>query len=810
MNVTDTVRNEGFTLGEVNQGETFGIKSDAAFFDILSNSLYSDPELAVVRETITNALDANKEANSKEPIEVTVDLLRKLFIVKDYGNGIPHEKIHEIYCTYGSSTKRDTTLTGGFGLGCKSPFALVNSFSISNCYNGLRKTYILAKEDGIPKIIKVEGETEDDCTGLTITIPLPSASDRFYHIVRSFLYYSGAHAKLNGTPYNSVTYKGAGYYYVKTNLDASTAYLGIYGSTDFIVKYGYNLYPVKLYEIQNKDSPLKTLYGNLNFFQSVLKDSYLNFLWGYYSADIDKIIEVPANSVDITPNRENLRFTDKTLDTLCNSIQKEINNFIHGINPKIWLDTYKENRLAAFGRYDSILESIYQNRCFTTSKDTNSLCFSSSGKRNLDCIFNAIITDTTGTFNQAEKDLAEYWYLNQAEISKLSYKTSSESPLLQEGLEKWINFEKVFTDILLENGISRYWYGYRKYNVESYTLENFRDRASIIGNKQDNALNPLYKVVILTNYSSYGKGTPLEYFLDKKLPYFSISKLVEGAYRVLVKSPTKAAKIQDDLETNGWYVINVVQEPTKTEKTSVKTQEIIANLQNKDTSYYVTNSARSQLLLKQRYSYSSLYNCFVNSEFIYGSLDNLKRYSSYEVIEMSNVRQVAVLKKNGIKSMEEVVLADIKQMLYSDKNLCLIFSLIDASRHCLENLSFQKNLTHIVWFLCQMPELCERYKLPELDEAQLKNLCLINSCLDTYPEFYEKIKPILITDGRVIKFLNNIHSIMSFNANFVAVINWIHSVMLQLQDKGYDANTRVYNLLVSTLDSLFLVGENDE
>lgn len=809
MNVTDTVRNEGFTLGEVNQGETFGIKSDAAFFDILSNSLYSDPELAVVRETLTNALDANKEANSKEPIEVTVDLLKKLFIVKDYGNGIPHEKIHEIYCTYGSSTKRDTALTGGFGLGCKSPFALVNSFSISNCYNNLRKTYILAKEDGIPKIIKVEGETEDDCTGLTVTIPLPSASDRFYKIVRSFLYYSGAHAKLNGNLYNSVTYKGTGYYYVKTNLDAPITYLGIYSSSDFIVKYGYNLYPVKLYELKEEDSSLKTIHANLNFFQSALKDSYLNFSWGYYSSDIDNIIEVPANSVDITPNRENLRFTNKTLDTLCNALQKEITHFTRGINPKVWLDTYKENRLAAFGRYDSILESIYHNNCFTT-KDTNSLCFTSGGKRNLDCIFNAILTDTTNTFSQAEKELAKFWYLNQAEVSKLIYRSDLESSLLEEGLEKWINFEKVFTDILLENGISRYWYGYRKYNVESYTLENFKDRASIIGNKQGNALNPFYKVVILTNYSSCEKGTPLEYLLSKKLPYFSIFKLVDGAYRVLVKSTTKAAKIQDDLETNGWYVINVVQEPTKTEKTSLKTQEIIANLQNKDTSYYVTNSARSQLLLKERWSYSSLYNCFVNFDFPKDTLKNLKRYSSYEVIEMSNVRQVAVLKKNGIKSMEEVVLADIKQMLHSDKNLCLVFSLIDASRHCLENPSFQKNLTRIIWFLCQMPELCDRYKLPELDETQLKNLCLINSCLDTYPEFYEKVKPILITDGRVIKFLNNIHSIMSFNANFVAVINWSYSVLLQLQDKGYDVNSRVYNLLVSTLDSLFLVGENDE
>ena len=51
----------------------FGISNDAAFFQILSSTLYSDQRLAVAREVLCNAWDAHIRAGiTDKPIEVTI------------------------------------------------------------------------------------------------------------------------------------------------------------------------------------------------------------------------------------------------------------------------------------------------------------------------------------------------------------------------------------------------------------------------------------------------------------------------------------------------------------------------------------------------------------------------------------------------------------------------------------------------------------------------------------------------------------------------------------------------------------------
>ena len=108
----------------------FGISNSAEFFNILSSSLYTDQILAVVREVICNAWDAHIEAGMTHvPIKITTT--QDEFIVQDFGHGIPKDKIGEIYGVYGKSSKKDNgEVTGGFGLGCKSPFAYTDHFEV--------------------------------------------------------------------------------------------------------------------------------------------------------------------------------------------------------------------------------------------------------------------------------------------------------------------------------------------------------------------------------------------------------------------------------------------------------------------------------------------------------------------------------------------------------------------------------------------------------------------------------------------------------------------------------------------------------
>ena len=116
----------------------FSIKQSAHAFQVLSNSLYSNKILAVVREYLTNALDAQIASGVKTPFSVTLPSDNELlgnnyWQVRDYGTGLSEEDIKEFYCTYFSSSKQSSNdFTGMLGLGCKSAFAYTQEFTVTS------------------------------------------------------------------------------------------------------------------------------------------------------------------------------------------------------------------------------------------------------------------------------------------------------------------------------------------------------------------------------------------------------------------------------------------------------------------------------------------------------------------------------------------------------------------------------------------------------------------------------------------------------------------------------------------------------
>src|SRR5512146_2284489 len=111
--------------------------------------LYADPELAVIREYSTNALDSHIEAGISRPIEVTTPTaLRPLFTVRDYGVGLDADDIRDIYSRYGASTKRQTNdAVGMLGLGCKSALAYVDQFTLAGITGGQRMLVSIARDE---------------------------------------------------------------------------------------------------------------------------------------------------------------------------------------------------------------------------------------------------------------------------------------------------------------------------------------------------------------------------------------------------------------------------------------------------------------------------------------------------------------------------------------------------------------------------------------------------------------------------------------------------------------------------------------
>jgi len=156
----------------------FTIEATAAAFETLSTKLYSNPKLAVVRELSTNANDANIEAGSSKSIELHVPITDEpWFAVRDYGNGLSPEEVNLIYTSFFASTKSDNNaVTGAFGLGSKSPFAVTNKFKVVSHYNGKDYIYNMEKVNGIPTCELVSESPSKEESGLYVEVPINESS----------------------------------------------------------------------------------------------------------------------------------------------------------------------------------------------------------------------------------------------------------------------------------------------------------------------------------------------------------------------------------------------------------------------------------------------------------------------------------------------------------------------------------------------------------------------------------------------------------------------------------------------------------
>lgn len=166
------------------QGESFamGIDEDAKnhIMEVLSKSLYSDAELAVLREYSTNALDAQIEAGYDGPIEVTLpNYLSNFLVIKDRGIGMSKEDIRDTYSQYGASSKRNTNdQVGMLGLGCKSAFAYCSQFTLVGVKDGISTQVVISRDsDGAGDMKVVDESPTTEPNGVTITIPVKSRND---------------------------------------------------------------------------------------------------------------------------------------------------------------------------------------------------------------------------------------------------------------------------------------------------------------------------------------------------------------------------------------------------------------------------------------------------------------------------------------------------------------------------------------------------------------------------------------------------------------------------------------------------------
>lgn len=159
---------------------TFKIAANSKAFEILSDKLYTDAKLAIVRELSTNAYDAQVDAGTQDrPFDVHLpNAFTSYFSIRDYGTGMSPEEVEDVYTTYFASTRDESDdFTGALGLGSKSPFAYVDSFTVTSYRNGVAYTYSAFKnEHGEPSIALLDESSTTEENGVKVHINV-EASD---------------------------------------------------------------------------------------------------------------------------------------------------------------------------------------------------------------------------------------------------------------------------------------------------------------------------------------------------------------------------------------------------------------------------------------------------------------------------------------------------------------------------------------------------------------------------------------------------------------------------------------------------------
>jgi len=167
---------EDIQSGGLGAGNAFSIAASAKAFEVLSNSLYQNKVLAVIREITCNAVDAHRMVG-KPVSDIQIHMptyLAPHFAVRDFGPGLSHDDVLSLYTTYFRSTKdASNALIGGFGLGSKSPFAVADQFTVTSWQDGECRTYVCYKDGGVPAINHIATAPSDEANGLEVRVAVP-------------------------------------------------------------------------------------------------------------------------------------------------------------------------------------------------------------------------------------------------------------------------------------------------------------------------------------------------------------------------------------------------------------------------------------------------------------------------------------------------------------------------------------------------------------------------------------------------------------------------------------------------------------
>jgi hypothetical protein len=288
-------------LSNVGQVGEFRIRNSAKAFNILSSGLYANKIRAIIRELSCNAVDSHIAAGmATTPFDVHIpNTLEPWFSIRDYGTGLTHEQVTNIYTTYFESTKTNSNdFIGALGLGSKSPFSYTDNFTVTAVKDGRKGIYTaFINEHGVPSIaLMAESETKDP-NGVEVKFAVNERWDFNKFIDEARVVYT--HFKLRPVIHGCNQFNFTDPVYKDKDIIPGVHSVG--NRSNSIAIMGNIAYPI---DIPNSESVL----GNLR--------SLLN---------CGLVMEFNIGELDFQASREGLSYIPTTIDAIKNKLE-QLNN----------------------------------------------------------------------------------------------------------------------------------------------------------------------------------------------------------------------------------------------------------------------------------------------------------------------------------------------------------------------------------------------------------------------------------------------------------------------------------------------------
>lgn len=298
MIINHAPQNEAI-ISNVSEVGEFRIRNSAKAFSILSSGLYANKVRAIIRELSCNAVDSHVAAGKQNtPFDVHLpNSMEPYFSIRDYGTGLSHDQVTNIYTTYFESTKTASNeFIGALGLGSKSPFSYTDNFTVTAVQNGKKGIYsAFINEQGVPSIALMMEEESTDPNGVEVRFAVEDRYDfgKFRDEARYVYEYFKLRPVVSGN--SDFTFKDPDY--KEENIIPGVHYVSDSYARGSYAIMGNIKYPI---DIPNGEKVLDGLQGLLS---------------------CGLVMEFKIGELDFQASREGLSYIPQTIDAIKNKLK---------------------------------------------------------------------------------------------------------------------------------------------------------------------------------------------------------------------------------------------------------------------------------------------------------------------------------------------------------------------------------------------------------------------------------------------------------------------------------------------------------